>query len=115
MKKISLLVIALLAAIVLAACNDSSAASDKDTVKVKIGVNGSDGAQWPVLKEKAAKEGIEIELIEFADYTLPNNALAQGDIDLNAFQHIKTSVKLKKAIKLPFQTIHLTRLVHFVC
>ena len=39
-------------------------------------------------KEKAAKEGIEIELIEFADYTLPNNALAQGDIDLNAFQHI---------------------------
>lgn len=88
MKKISLLVIALLAAIVLAACNDSSAASDKDTIKVKIGVNGSDGAQWPVLKEKAAKEGIEIELIEFADYTLPNNALAQGDIDLNAFQHI---------------------------
>ena len=40
-----------------------------------------------LLKEKAAKEGIEIELVEFADYTLPNNALAQGDIDLNAFQH----------------------------
>src|SRR5699024_6497436 len=31
---------------------------------------------------------IEIELVEFADYTLPNNALAQGDIDMNAFQHI---------------------------
>ena len=63
-------------------------AADGDTVKVIIGVNGADGVQWPILKEKAAKEGIEIELIEFADYTLPNNALAQGDIDINAFQHI---------------------------
>ena len=59
-----------------------------DTVKVKIGVNGADGVQWPLLKEKAAKEGIEIELIEFSDYTLPNNALANGDLDINSFQHI---------------------------
>ncbi|MEK4244782.1 MetQ/NlpA family ABC transporter substrate-binding protein [Psychrobacillus sp. FSL K6-2684] len=88
MKKFSLLFFALITALILAACGDSSAATDKDTVKVKIGVNGSDGIQWPILQEKAAKEGIEIELVEFADYTLPNNALAQGDIDLNAFQHL---------------------------
>lgn len=75
----------------LAACGsasgDASEGNTDEPVKVTIGVNGSDGAQWPILKEKAAKEGIEIELIEFADYTLPNNALAQGDVDLNAFQH----------------------------
>ena len=88
MKKFSLLFFALITALILAACGDSSAATDKDTVKVKIGVNGSDGIQWPILQEKAAKEGIKIELVEFADYTLPNNALAQGDIDLNAFQHL---------------------------
>ncbi|WP_144509525.1 MetQ/NlpA family ABC transporter substrate-binding protein [Bacillus sp. FJAT-22090] len=90
MKKLYLLVLAVCTALVLAACGSSSASSNdsKDTVKVKIGVNGSDGAQWPILKKKAAKEGIEIELVEFADYTLPNNALAQGDIDLNAFQHL---------------------------
>lgn len=90
MKKLSLLVIAIIAAIVLAACgNEKSGDSNtKEKVKVKIGVNGSDGVQWPILKEKAAKEGIEIELVEFADYTLPNNALANGDIDLNAFQHM---------------------------
>lgn len=88
MKKFSLLFFALITALILSACGDSSAATDKDTVKVKIGVNGSDGIQWPILQEKAAKEGIEIELVEFADYTLPNNALAQGDIDLNAFQHL---------------------------
>ncbi|MCM3087922.1 MetQ/NlpA family ABC transporter substrate-binding protein [Bhargavaea ginsengi] len=89
MKKIRILAIALIASLTLAACGGgSSDESGGDTVEVKIGVNGADGAQWPILQEKAAKEGIEIELIEFADYTLPNNALAQGDIDLNAFQHI---------------------------
>jgi len=37
-----------------------------------------------LLKER---EGIDVKVIEFADYTLPNTALAQGDIDLNNFQH----------------------------
>ena len=90
MKKFSLFLLAIIAAILLAACeNEKSGDSNtKEKVKVKIGVNGSDGVQWPILKEKAAKEGIEIELVEFADYTLPNKALANGDIDLNAFQHM---------------------------
>jgi len=86
MRKLWLVSLAVLAAVVLAACGGKESGNG-DTVKVKIGVNGADGVQWPLLKEKAAKEGIEIELVEFADYTLPNNALAQGDIDLNAFQH----------------------------
>ena len=81
MKKILLTAITALSAFTLAACGD-----DKEVVK--IGVNGADGAQWPILEEKLEKEGIDIELIEFADYTLPNNALAQGEVDLNAFQHI---------------------------
>ncbi|WP_156644644.1 MetQ/NlpA family ABC transporter substrate-binding protein [Lentibacillus sp. JNUCC-1] len=88
MKRVLLLALAVLTLSVTAACSSDTAAKDGDTVKVKVGVNGTDGAQWPILKEKAAKEGIDIELIEFADYTLPNNALAQGDIDMNAFQHI---------------------------
>ncbi|WP_040226809.1 MetQ/NlpA family ABC transporter substrate-binding protein [Bhargavaea cecembensis] len=87
MKKFWLLALALVTALALAACGNANAVGEK-TVKVKIGVNGADGAQWPILKEKAKKEGIDIELVEFADYTLPNNALAQGDIDLNAFQTI---------------------------
>lgn len=86
MRKLLILCLAIVTAALLTACGGKSNA-DGDTVKVVIGVNGADGVQWPILKEKAAKEGIEIELKEFADYTLPNNALAQGDIDLNAFQH----------------------------
>ncbi|RDW16644.1 MetQ/NlpA family ABC transporter substrate-binding protein [Oceanobacillus chungangensis] len=86
MKKLWILGLALITVLVLAACG-SNDSSDGKSIKVTIGVNGSDGAQWPILKEKAAEEGIEIELVEFADYTLPNNALAQGEVDLNAFQH----------------------------
>ncbi|SIT74101.1 MetQ/NlpA family ABC transporter substrate-binding protein [Edaphobacillus lindanitolerans] len=88
MKKIWLLALALVIALALAACGNANADGEGKPVEVKIGVNGADGAQWPILKEKAAKEGIEIKLVEFADYTLPNNALAQGEIDLNAFQTI---------------------------
>ncbi|WP_147162309.1 MetQ/NlpA family ABC transporter substrate-binding protein [Pararhodospirillum oryzae] len=33
------------------------------------------------------QEGIPVKVVEFADYTLPNAALAQGDIDFNNFQH----------------------------
>src|SRR5690625_3823435 len=65
-----------------------SSKGDSDSTVVKIGVTGTDGAQWDVLKSLAEDEGIEIELIEFSDYTLPNNALASGDIDINSFQHI---------------------------
>ncbi|GGG25779.1 lipoprotein [Lysinibacillus alkalisoli] len=89
MKKfgiISLLVISLFA---LAACGKDTGAEKKEEKKeVVIGVTGTDGEQWNVLKELAEKEGITITLQEFSDYTLPNKALADGDIDLNSFQHI---------------------------
>lgn len=56
---------------------------------VKVGVCGANNNQWlavqKVLDEQNA--GIYIELVEFDAYNLPNEALAQGDIDLNAFQH----------------------------
>ena len=32
-------------------------------------------------------EGINLEIVQFSDYVTPNNALANGEIDLNAFQH----------------------------
>lgn len=89
MKRI-IIYFSLVVLLVLVGCEGASgetSASTDEPVKVSIGVNGSDGVQWPILKEKAAKEGIEIELIEFSDYILPNNALAEGDVDLNAFQH----------------------------
>lgn len=54
---------------------------------VKIGVVGENNEQWTPVIEKLAAEHIKIELVKFADYTLPNQALADGEIDLNSFQH----------------------------
>lgn len=34
-----------------------------------------------------AKEGIELAIVPFQDYVLPNTALAAGEIDANYFQH----------------------------
>ncbi len=87
MKKLLLLALTALAAIVLAACGGNESTEGAEKV-VKIGVNGADGAQWPVMVELAKKEGITLEIVEFSDYILPNKALAAGDIDLNAFQTI---------------------------
>ena len=59
---------------------------DKPTV-VKIGLTGSDSKVWNHVKEEAAKENIDIQLVFFDSYPLPNAALDSGEIDLNAFQH----------------------------
>ena len=81
MKKILLIFISILFFL---SCSNNA---QKNTV-VKIGhVGESDRTIWKPVIEKLAKEGITVELISFADYTLPNQALNDGEIDLNAFQH----------------------------
>lgn len=55
---------------------------------ITIGLNGSDSVVWESVADTLAEEGINIELEYFSDYILPNDALANGDIDLNAFQTV---------------------------
>ncbi len=64
--------------------------SEKDgKTVVKVGVCGSANNHWnavqKILDDNGA--GIYVELVEFDAYNLPNQALANGDIDLNSFQH----------------------------
>ena len=42
---------------------------------------------WNPIASNLAKEGIILELVSFANTRMPNQALNNGDIDLNAFQH----------------------------
>ncbi len=63
-------------------------AAQTEVVKVKVGVTGSDHVVWDYVAEKAAKENIEIEVLAFSDYVQPNLALAEGELDLNAFQTV---------------------------
>ncbi|SET49434.1 methionine ABC transporter substrate-binding lipoprotein MetQ [Thorsellia anophelis] len=56
---------------------------------IKVGV--ITGKEFEVAEEaaKIAKEkfDLDVELVEFNDYVIPNESLDSGDIDLNAFQH----------------------------
>ena len=80
MNKLHVLFLALISIVVLSACSNNE--------KVKIGVSGTDTTVWDFVAEKAKKEGIDIEIVSFNDYVQPNTALADGDIDANAFQTV---------------------------
>ena len=70
--------------------NNDAQSSDQptETVTVKLGVVGGIYEDlWAPAKAALADEGIDLEIVQFSDYVTPNNALANGDIDLNAFQH----------------------------
>ncbi|MDE5950936.1 MAG: MetQ/NlpA family ABC transporter substrate-binding protein [Acetatifactor sp.] len=62
--------------------------SQVEPVTVKLGVVGSIYEDlWAPAQEALKAEGINLEIVQFSDYVTPNNALANGEIDLNAFQH----------------------------
>ena len=76
----------------LAACGgsgaDESAEKGSEENPVRIGVVGATDPQWPIFEDLAEEEGISVEIVDFTEYTQPNPALADGDLDLNQFQHI---------------------------
>ncbi|SMG06629.1 MetQ/NlpA family ABC transporter substrate-binding protein [Paraburkholderia susongensis] len=56
------------------------------TVRVGI-MSGEDEDVWRAVAANAAKQGITVKITTFSDYTQPNEALAQHDLDANSFQH----------------------------
>ncbi|MBC6162234.1 MetQ/NlpA family ABC transporter substrate-binding protein [Listeria booriae] len=87
MKKLILVLTLALLAVVVTACGGSDEKASGGEKNLVIGVSAGDRT-WPEIKKIAEKEGINIELKEFSDYVLPNRALADGDLDANAFQTI---------------------------
>ena len=81
------------AAVTLAACGNQT--SKQETAKetkpvehVKVAVVGSAAHEiWDFVADKAKKENIDLEVVEMNDYVLPNTALEEGSVQLNAFQH----------------------------
>jgi D-methionine transport system substrate-binding protein len=58
------------------------------TQGLKVGVTAGPHADILYkIKELAKKQALDIGVIEFNDYILPNEALASKDIDLNSYQH----------------------------
>lgn len=85
-KTIKFIGLALTIGFVLAGCSAGSAKEEKNEV-VKIGVVGANNDVLESVKERLKEDGIDLQLVEFSDYTQPNAALAEKEIDLNSFQH----------------------------
>lgn len=64
-----------------------AADSKQETIKVGV-VSGPEEDLAVVAKDVAKTKGLNVQLIDFDDYNLPNEALVGKDIDANAFQHI---------------------------
>lgn len=72
--------------IMLGACSQHKEASNE----VRVGtIAGPETQLMQVAKQVAAqKYGLDIKIVQFTDYNMPNEALADGSIDANMFQHL---------------------------
>ncbi|AJG26459.1 MetQ/NlpA family ABC transporter substrate-binding protein [Streptococcus iniae] len=70
----------------LVACSGKQ--DDKNTLTVGVMTKtDSDQARWDKIEELLKKENITLKYKEFTDYSQPNKAVANGEVDINAFQH----------------------------
>ena len=85
-KILNIFIIALLGVFAIISCEKSSSNENNEVVRVGF-YTDSEYQIWTPIVSNLAKEGITIELVAFANTRMPNQALNNGDIDLNAFQH----------------------------
>ena len=72
-------------------------AAAADTPTLKIGTATSPQIEALKVAAREAKEqGLDVKIIEFTDWNMPNAALANKDIDVNYFQHIPFLENAKK-------------------
>lgn len=64
----------------------SAASANAETIKVGATV-GPHAEVLEVAAKVAARNGLDVKVVEFSDYIMPNEALAGGDLDANSFQH----------------------------
>jgi D-methionine transport system substrate-binding protein len=93
------IVLAAVAALALTGCGQKDDAGTKESPKsapaggevTKLKIGASPVPQGDILRfiqeNLAADAGLDIEIVEYQDYVLPNTALAEGELDGNYFQH----------------------------
>lgn len=92
MKK-AILALTLVLALVLAGCGGNAADNTEGTAgegtkTLKVGATPvPHGEILEVVEPILAEQGIELEIVEFTDYVIPNTSLNDGELDANFFQH----------------------------
>lgn len=101
-------------ALLLAGCgNDQSNAATSSDKKVTLTVGASPVPHAEILeqvKDKLAKEGVELKIIEFSDYIKPNLALNDKELDANFYQHVPYMKKFEEEHNMKFVsagTVHI--------
>lgn len=87
MKK-PIFLLLLLFILTITGCSNSLSSANSKEAKIKVGIRSSELRTWEFIKEKAKKQGLDIELVNFSSAYDPNQALVEGEIDVNAFQHV---------------------------
>ena len=102
---------AVIAATGLVACSSDSSDSEargsgeeitKDST-ITIGTTDANMEEWAVFQDLAKEAGYDVKLENFADYNTPNQALDQGQLTANKFQHLQFLAKYN-----PVSYTHLT-------
>lgn len=104
MKKLSLGLLSLVAAFSLVGCKNTESnepatpstattegAESPSTETTKLTVGASSTPHAEILEQVAPlllEEGIDLEIVTFQDFILPNRTLTEGELDANYFQHI---------------------------
>ena len=67
---------------------DPADAADGDGERLSVRIAGSGESELQdAVATVAAEDGLDVEWVNFDDWTLPNSALVAGEVDANAFQH----------------------------
>ncbi|MDR3147424.1 MAG: MetQ/NlpA family ABC transporter substrate-binding protein [Treponema sp.] len=86
---VAALLLALTAPVFARGINDRSAGAARGSTALVVGATANPHAiLLNLVKPDLAAQGIDLRVIEFADYVVPNTALISGDLDANFFQHI---------------------------
>lgn len=86
MKSQRMLVALWIVLLLLAGCSTKHDAEEDETIRV--GIRSSELRTWEYIEEQAEEADLDIELVQFSSAYDPNEALKDGEIDVNAFQHI---------------------------
>ncbi|MGG5208194.1 methionine ABC transporter substrate-binding lipoprotein MetQ [Chryseobacterium sp. MIQD13] len=86
MKKIKITGLLTVVLLIFTACSGKK----NDPNHIVVGITYGPEMEIAVAAQKVAKEkyNLDVELIPFNDYVVPNEALNNGDIEANAFQHV---------------------------
>ncbi|MGM7666709.1 MetQ/NlpA family ABC transporter substrate-binding protein [Microbacterium sp. A93] len=93
-RVLSLSALALTGALALSACgggggDNATAELGTEENPVQLGVVGASEAYWTTYEDAVEAEGISLDIVDFTEYSQPNPALSEGELDINQFQHIQ--------------------------